>query len=159
MAIRTKIGDVFSVPLDNGSKKYFQYINNDTTQLNGDVIRAFKNAYPIDAAADLREVVMHEVDFYAHVVVKWGLEMKLWEGVGNVPFSGKIDVLFRDSKDYGKHLKISHNWRVWKINEKFQHVGKLEGDYQKAEIGVVVSPPDIVKRMRTGEYGFVYPGY
>jgi hypothetical protein len=44
--IRTKIGDVFSVPLDNINKKYFQYIPNDLTQLNSDVIRAFVKRYP-----------------------------------------------------------------------------------------------------------------
>jgi hypothetical protein len=36
------IGDVFSVPLGDGHKKYFQYVANDVTQLNSDVIRAFK---------------------------------------------------------------------------------------------------------------------
>ena len=34
----TKIGDVFSVKLDNEVKKYFQLIAFDLTQLNSDVI-------------------------------------------------------------------------------------------------------------------------
>ena len=157
--VRTRIGDVFSVPLDGSSKKYFQYIANDLTQLNSDVIRAFKKTYPLNATADLLEVVRDDVDFYAHVVVKWGIEMNLWEKIGNVPYSETPDVLFRDSKDYGRKLKTSYDWRVWKINEKFRAVGSLVGDYQKAEIGVVVAPPDVVQRMRTGEYDFVYPGY
>lgn len=38
----TKVGDVFSVKLDNEMKKYFQLIAFDLTQLNSDVIRAFK---------------------------------------------------------------------------------------------------------------------
>ena len=37
-----KIGDVFVVKVDDKSKKYFQYIISDLTQLNSDVIRAFK---------------------------------------------------------------------------------------------------------------------
>ena len=43
----TKVGDVFSVKLDNEVKKYFQLIAFDLTQLNSDVIRAFKKVYPI----------------------------------------------------------------------------------------------------------------
>jgi len=92
-------------------------------------------------------------------VIKWGIEMNTWEKVGTVPYLERLDVLFRDSKDYGKQIKTSYNWRVWRINEKFQSIGKLDGDYQKAEIGIVVAPPNLVRHMRTGEYGFVYPGY
>jgi hypothetical protein len=157
--VRTRIGDVFSVPLDGSSKKYFQYIANDLTQLNSDVIRAFKKTYPLNATADLLEVVRDDVDFYAHVVVKWGIEMNLWEKIGNEPYSETPDVVFRISKDQGMQVKTSCDWRVWKINEKFQAVGRLVGEYQKAEIGLVVTPRNVVRRMRTGEYGFAYPGY
>jgi hypothetical protein len=123
-------------------------------------IRAFKKTYPIDASPDLNEVVADDVDFYAHVVVNWGIKMGLWNKVGKVPFGGAVDALFRDSKDYGNpEVKTSNNWYVWKINQPFERVGKLEGDYRKADIGIVVSPPDIVDRMRTGQYNFVYPGY
>jgi hypothetical protein len=157
--VRTRIGDVFSVSLDSGSKKYFQYIANDLTQLNSEVIRAFKKTYPINACPELIQVVSDDVDFYAHVVVKWGIKMSLWEKVGNAAYSEKPNVVFRDSKDYGKKVKTSHNWRVWKTNEKFQAVGELVGEHRKAEIGIVVAPADVVHRMRTGEYDFVYPGY
>jgi hypothetical protein len=159
LRIRTKIGDVFSVPLDSRTKKYFQYIANDLTQLNNDVIRAFGRTYPIDGAPDFREVVVDDVDFHAHVVIKWGIKMELWRKIGTVPYSEKLHVLFRDSNDYGKQVKISHDWQVWQINESFQNIGKLTRDYQNAEIGIVVSPPDIVQRMRTGKYDFSYPGY
>jgi hypothetical protein len=159
LRIRTKIGDVFSVPLEGLGKKYFQYIANDLTQLNSDVIRAFVKTYPTDSSLDLREAVKGDVDFYAHVVIKWGIKMNLWQKVGNVSYSERLDVLFRSSRDYGKRIETSHDWRIWRINEKSQNIGKLEGDYRNAEIGIAVSPPDVVERMKTGKYEFVYPGY
>jgi len=73
----TKIGDVFSVKIDDSSKKYFQYIISDLTQLNSDVIRAFKKVYPINTNPDLSEIVNGEVEFYAHCVTKLGLKMNL----------------------------------------------------------------------------------
>jgi hypothetical protein len=98
----TKIGDVFSVKIDNNSKKYLQYIVSDLTQLNSDVIRAFKKAYPINANPDLSEIVKGEIEFYAHCVTKWGIKLGLWEQVGNIADVGKIDhILFRDTGDYG----------------------------------------------------------
>ncbi|WP_434148432.1 Imm26 family immunity protein [Methylocaldum gracile subsp. desertum] len=160
----TKIGDVFSVKLDDHNKGYFQYVANDLTQLNSDVVRVFKKTYPVGANPNLSEIVNDEIAFYAHCVTNLGVKMGVWEKVGKVPIVGELDVLFRGTSDSGRKVgdapvKISHNWYVWKINEEFRHVGKLEGENQKAEIGVVVNPFDIVHRMRTGEYEFFYPGY
>nr|NQU91950.1 hypothetical protein [Bacteroidota bacterium] len=158
----SKIGDVFSVKIDGHSKKYLQYIVNDLTQLNSDIIRAFIAVYPIDAIYDLSEVVNGEVEFYAHCVTKLGIKLGFWERVGNIANVGKIDhILFRDSSDYGNpQIKISHNWWIWKINEEQRQIGKLEGVNQKAEIGLVINPESIVHRMRTGEYDLKkYPKY
>lgn len=157
--VYTKKGDVFSVKTSDTTKKYFQYIASDLTQLNSSVIRAFKEEYPIDAAPDLAEVVKGDVDFYVHCVLNWGLKMGLWEKVGNVPAVGKIDhIMFRQEEDE-PGTKISYKWYVWRINEEMKFVGKLKGDYQKAEIGDVMPPHSIVQRMQTGDYGFVFPDF
>jgi hypothetical protein len=160
--VNTKIGDVFSVKLDNCSKKYFQLVIFDLTQLNSDVIRAFKRKYPIDANPHLSEIITGEVEFYAHCVTKLGIKLGYWEKAGNIAEVGKTDhILFRDSGDYGNpQVKISENWRLWKINEEQKFVGKLEGENQKAEIGLVINPESITHRMKTGEYNFkFYPSY
>src|SRR5471030_634572 len=135
--INTKIGDVFSVRLDDNNKKYFQYVANDLTQLNSDVIRAFKKAHPINANPDLLEIINDEIDFYAHCVTKWGIKMGLWKKEGNVNNIGKIDqILFRDTTEYGtkpgdEPIRISNKWYVWKIGDKdFKRVGKLQGKYK-----------------------------
>jgi len=148
--------------VDERRKRHFQYIAIDHAQLDSDVIRAFKSTYEINAQPDLQEVVSDEVAFYAHVIVKLGFKMKLWDKVGSLPYQEKPNVLFRRSWDFGKpEIRVSEKWCVWRINEKFQNVGKLEGDLQKAEIGIVFSPPSIVDRMRTGAgpCDFVYPGH
>lgn len=163
--IVTKIGDVFCIKLDESQKKYFQYVANDLTQLNSNVIRGFKKSYPTDSNPKLDEVVNDEIAFYAHCVIKWGIKMGLWEKVGKAHICGEVDVLFRCTNDYGRKLgeepvRVSNNWYVWKINEEFKRVGKLEGENQEAEIGMVMNPLSIVHRMRTGEYDLpFYPGY
>lgn len=155
----TKIGDVFSVKIDDNNKKYFQYIVSDLTQLNSDVIRAFKKVYPINASPDLSEIVNGEVEFYAHCVTKLGLKMGYWESVGNISNVGNFDnVLFRSSGD-NPQTRVSQNWWVWKINEEQKPVGKLIGENRKAEIGSVIPPDSIVHRMQTGKYDFVYPEF
>ena len=162
--ITTKIGDIFCAKLDNRTKIYFQYIANDLTMLNSSVIKVLKKIYDGDERFSMEDVVIDEIDFYAHVVIEWGIEMELWEKVGNDLDVGKTDVLFRSTLDYGhkigeEPIKISHNWRVWKINEPFKNVGKLSGENRRAEIGIVLTPLDIIDRMRTGKYHFVYPQF
>jgi hypothetical protein len=162
----TKIGDVFSVKISDSHKKYFQLIAFDLTQLNSDVIRAFKEEYPINSEPILSKIVNGEVEFYAHCVTKFGLKMGLWECIGNITETGDTSqILFRDTNDYGTRpgldpIKVSQNWYIWKINDKdFQKVGKLDDENRKAEIGIVVTPIDIVDRIKTGKYNFFYPSF
>lgn len=162
----TKVGDVFSVKLDGYTKKFFQYIVNDLTQLNSDVIRAFKKVYSLDAKPDLSEIVIDEVDFYAHCVTKIGVKMGLWEKIGNVQYEGQLNgVLFRDSNDYGHRqgdepITISQNWHVWKVNDdEFTKVGKLEGDNRRAYVGLVFNPLGIVELLKGNKYPINYPAF
>lgn len=160
----TKIGDVFEVKLDESIKKYFQYITNDLTQLNSDVIRAFKTEYSVKSNPNLSDIISDEIDFYAHCATKFGLKMGLWERIGNTKEVGNSGILFRDTNDAGsrpgEQISVSSNWYVWKINDvDFTVVGKLKGINRKAEIGVVVNPVDIVSRMKNGKYDFFYPGF
>lgn len=163
--VYTKIGDVFSVKINENSKKYFQLIAYDLTQLNSDVIRAFKETYPINSSPDLSEVVNDEVEFYAHCITKLGVKMDLWEKVGNNKDIGKTGhILFRNTDDYGLRVdgelvRISQRWYVWRINGDFVDVGKLRGENRKADIGVIVTPNAILDRIATGKYNFVYPDF
>lgn len=157
--IVTKIGDIFEVPLDDESKKFIQYIANDQTQLNSSVIRAFKTKYALDAQPAADEITKDFVDFYAHTVLKPGTIRKMWKKVGNSRDVGGLAILFRGTNDIlDPKVKVSKNWHVWEIDGPSRNVGKLVGDYRKAEIGVM--PADqIVHRMRTGKYNFVHPSY
>ena len=162
----TKIGDIFSVELDNGKKKYFQYIANDLTQLNSDVIRSYKKEYSKEEQSDYREVLSGEIDFHAHTMINVGVKQGLFIQEGkDIVYPDIKNILFRGTLDYGQKIngepiKISMNWRVWHINDKdFTQVGELQGENRKAEIGIVMPPFAIVERIKTGKFNFVYPDF
>lgn len=164
--VNTKIGDVFSVNVSDFSKKYFQLVAFDLLQLNSDVIRVFKKQYSFDYTPNLAEIVNGEIEFYAHCITKIGVKMNIWEKAGNIGEVGNTsDVLFRDTNDYGtvigvQPIKVSNNWYIWRINdESFSRVGKLTGANKEAEIGIVVNPHEILNRIKTGQYSFVYPDF
>ena len=81
--IVTKMGDIFCVEIDNGYKRFFQYIINDIEALNSSVIRVFKTHYPMDYRPIIEEIVMDEVEFYAHTVLRAGIVYGAWYKVGN----------------------------------------------------------------------------
>jgi hypothetical protein len=162
----TKIGDIFAVKVSDKAKKYFQLIAFDLTQLNSDVIRAFKTRYPIDTDPSPTEIISDDVEFYAHCVTKWGVKLGYWEKIGRSDEVGPLDqILFRDTNDYGhkegeEPVRISNRWYVWHIGDRdFTRVGKLDGENRKAEIGVVLSPKNILNRIKTGKYLGFYPGF
>lgn len=162
---QTKIGDIFSVKIDEKGKKHFQLIAFDLLQLNSDVIRAFRSTYPLNTTPDLTEVVKDEVEFYTHCVTKLGLKMNTWEKEGNIKDVGKLDhIIFRDTNDSGsrpgEQVQVSDKWYIWRIgDEKFTDVGRLEGENRQAEIGLVVNPLGIVHRIKTGKFHAFYPGF
>jgi len=157
--IMTKIGDVFLVKLEN-YQRYFQYVANDMTMLNSSVIKVFTEHYPLGSSPDLTEVVKGKIDFHAHVVLRWGIDLGFWEKIGKEEVAGKIDVLFRKSLDYGEKLGISERWQVWYINDSnFTFVGKLKGENRNAEIGSVIAPIDVYNRIKTGKYSYAYPDF
>jgi hypothetical protein len=154
----TKIGDVFSVPIDSRHKKYIQYIISDFTQLNSDVIRAFKKVYNIDENPDLSEIVKNEVDFYAHCDTKAGIKKHYWENIGNIKDVGRTDnIYFKCEGIYDRYANRRDGWQVWNINGKFNEVQELKGKYKNAEFGQVFPCIDILVRLQIGKYrGYLY---
>jgi hypothetical protein len=138
----------------------------DLTQLNSDVIRAFRKEYPVNFNPGLSEIVNGQVEFYAHCVTKIGIKLGYWESVGNIDDVGNItDILFRDTNDYGSKvgeepIKVSNNWYVWHINDKdFTRVGRLTGEQRNAHVGIVLNPLGIIELLKGNKYPINYPEF
>lgn len=148
--------------LESGRKKYFQYVANDLTQLNSDVIRCFEVDFDPTEEVDFERLIDCPVQFYAHCVIKLGLKMGLWRKVDSVEDVGSTDILFRGTQDYGRKIgeppiRISGNWHIWRTNEEFQHVGRLNEEGKKAFIGLVFNPLGIIELMNERQYPVNYP--
>jgi hypothetical protein len=103
-------------------------------------------------------VVKDDIDFYAHCVIKWGIKLGFWKKMGSSNAIGKTDITFRDC-GADPSAKVSHDWWIWKTNQKMKKVGDLRGKDRNAEIGDVIPADSIVYRMRTGTYDFHFPGF
>lgn len=157
---KLKVGDLFEVRVDTLVRRFFQYVADDATQLNSQVVRVFRESYDSEGPCDIQGITSGTIDFYAHVFLRLGLKQHIWRKVGHADVPENLDVLFRDTNDYGNpEIAISQNWHIWKINRPFEKVGQLPPSCERADIGVVVPPDSLVHRMRYGKYDFIYPGY
>jgi hypothetical protein len=159
-----KLGNIFQVCTGKGRVKFFQYIGVDDTQLGSAVIRAFEQEYATSETVDLALVAQGKVAFHAHCQLRTGLRMNCWTKAGNTPIAMLPAPLFRHTFDYGRvagqePILLSTNWTVWQMNEPMQKVGKLEGENQQAEIGLVMNCYDIVRRILHGAYDMLYPAF
>ena len=156
----TRIGDIYAVEVAPGRVKVFHHVVNDATQLGSNVIRAFTPVISADSLPEQMAALDGEVDFYAHTLCALGIKLGFWRKVGHQKPHQEVTVWFRDSNDYGNpNIKVSNDWWVWKVGQKSKRIGPLSPQYKNSEIGIVFSAPAIVSRLRTGNYGIVYPAY
>lgn len=154
----TRTGDIFRVTLADGSARYLQYLGDDSTQLNSEVVRVFKRSFAPDEPADLVEIVNGTVDFHVHTSIKAGMKLGCWLKVGNAPTIGDTPIRFRISEHCGNPaVRFSDKWYVWAVNEELRAVGALDDPLRLLELGPIYPPYAVLARIQTGDYGFFYP--
>ena len=154
--IITRIGDIFCIEIDTEYKCYFQYIAKDMSQLNSSVIRVFKRHYSMDYEYDEQEVLNDEVNFYAHTILRIGIDNGTWYKVGKSKEIGDTSkIMFRLSSDFGggpQPIK-SYHWYVWKLNEEYIHIGELTEGYKDiTDLGLVIQYCDVFNKIKNGFY-------
>ena len=160
--IVTKIGNVFCTEIDGRYKYYFQYICNDISMLNSSVIRVFKTRYPLDYKPILMDIIKDEVLFYAHTILRAGIQFNIWQKVGNAMLTNADNinkVIFGFTKEhlyFGREtitVDPLHNWTIWHVNENLTEIGMLPKEYYNSiEYGVVIPFHQIIYRIKFGYY-------
>ena len=161
--IRINKGNIFQINLENGKRRFFQYLMLDPVQLHSEVIRVFKIEKNEKDVIDLSEIVNSEVDFYSHVDIKFGIVEKKWERIGSLPieedFKRPFFRLCGDMPPPGenKTLGKSYNWYIWELGQSFdemRYIGELSWQYQNIDDGAIVPPKEIIHRINKGTYSF-----
>lgn len=153
--IVTKIGDIFSVGLDDKKKRFFQYVAIDESQLGGSVIRVFKRKYDIDAEPSFKDIVNDNVDFFTHTSLKIGILEGYWMKIGRCSDIGETDnIYFRSVGELNSsNLKKSYHWIVWKVNGEWEDIGEMKEKYKNYDLGSIFPSIWVVNKIKTGRMG------
>ncbi|MBP5506204.1 MAG: hypothetical protein J6X89_08945 [Bacteroidales bacterium] len=158
-----KRGTILKASLEDGTVRFFQFVGQDSSDLNGDVIRIFARHYDGATSVAATDIVNDAVECYMHTIVSVGLELGLWEQYADIADVGNLDIYFRTSEDFmsapGPSF-VSHKWVVWKMNGERNFVGTLPVEYRSADLGGVYAPKHVLYRLSTGQIpDKFYPGY
>ncbi len=162
-----KKGNIYCAELKNETTRYFQYLIDDPCQLNGETIRIFNYKGKKGISDDLDEVIKSGVDFFAHVVIKWGIQRNLWYKTGKRSIDDNFEYpMFRGTLNVDEEVidgriqyKKTDKWQIWRAGQPFsnrKNVGWLTDEYKKIDLGHIFSPENIIKKMETGSYGMDY---
>jgi hypothetical protein len=147
---KLKQGDIFEIKIKD-RKHYFRYIVKDKGCLRSDVIQCFeysigmKNGIKMDIIQNLRTLL------YSHTFISVGVELKLWERIGNVPLPEDFEMpFFRKTIDLYSEVKKSFKWHIGQPNKERQFVGELKDEHKTYSYDAVNHPMDIIKIIEIG---------
>lgn len=154
-----KKGDLFEVKIQEENEcfnYYFQFLLNDSLLFDSNIIRVFDCKIKCERNPTFKDIVNNKIKFHTHVVIKGGIQLGLWEKIGNIDLQDGLELpYFRDTNNYG--VDKSDDWFIWKPNERHIEIGELTEEAKKYDIGGVFHPLDVVEWLRTGNHGFKLP--
>lgn len=113
MKIIIKSGDIFKVKISDNEACYLQYLANDINQLNGNVIRIFKDRYKNEDTPSAEKIINGKIDFYCHVFLKRGVHLGFWTKYAHSDNVGDLKQVY--FKNYIDALPWSTYWYAWNI--------------------------------------------
>jgi len=152
-----RVGEIYRIRLSDGNVGYMQHLANDSTQLSSNVVLVLRKKYLPTEEPSFEQVSAHD-GFFAHVFLKAGETLKLWERIDRsrpvVP--EPFPVVWTIYSDKDQNLEVSKNWQVWRTNEEMRMPISQE-ELVNSELGLVVSPTQIVHRIEHSAYSLKHP--
>lgn len=152
-------GDIFKVNLEDNKVSYFQYFGKDKLRYNSDIIIAYRNKYDKNEDLDLSELTnKNNINFIAHTSIITGIRLKEWSKLTNYKLPEKLNPKFRAAKNFKEGLKSTDQWYLWSPKDKeYEYVSNSRAKLNNTYVGVVFSPYEIVKLIKTHKNNFPYP--
>lgn len=146
MAARRRVGDIYEI-VDGSLIGLLQHVSTDASVPGSNVVNVLAPV-PTDWGASFK---LLPVLFRAHVFLRAGETLDLWRKAGcqDLPDQTRQRWCTVPAQDLGN--PTSANWRVWMTGEPMTPA-RTSADLLGAELGYVMSPIQIVHRIRHGRY-------
>ena len=145
-----KIGDVFEIPLSDGRKAFGQYLHQSKM---GPLIQVFKLVTREELSVE--EIVQSQLLFPPVITGLFAaVKNGFWKIIGNSSPILTNHPLFV-STEWTKNGKATY-WYLWDGEREIKIGKELPDEYKTLEFLVVWNPPNVTRRIETGEIPFPY---
>lgn len=146
MRVYKRINDIFEVDLPD-CKRYFQYLQSDSSLLGGNVIAIFENKYDTTESPSIDDIAKGPVEYYCHTNINYGVELGLWKKYGNAPACSDLsDIYFRNYVDEKKC------WHIWRANEELQSFAEIPDQFRDSYITYLFPPKCVYHKFVYGKF-------
>ena len=133
-----------------------QHVANDATQLGSAVVLVVRKKYSPNATFAFEQEWVRD-GFFAHVFLRAGKTLHIWEHLqwARPVVEEPIPVTWAICNIKDMQLDTSRHWNLWRTNGEMHAPSGQE--LTNAELGLVISPAQIVQRIVHGAYSIRYP--
>ncbi|MDE6872081.1 MAG: hypothetical protein K2J62_08200 [Bacteroidales bacterium] len=150
MRVYKRINDIYEVELPD-CKRYFQFLQSDSSMLGGNVIAIFNNKYDKFESPSLDDIAKGAVEYYCHTNINLGVKLGLWKKYGNAPACSDLsDIYFKNYVD--EELIGLKCWRVWRVNEEFMFFNELPARFKHSYSTLLFSPKSVYHKLKYGNF-------
>ena len=117
-----RINDIYEVQLAD-CKKYFQFVQTDSSLLGGDIIVIYSRKYDKNESPIIEDIVKDTIEYCCHTCVSRGIKEGLWRKYGNGPIY--IDLSNTYFRNYVNEPCLGiQGWHIWKANAPYGNLSR-----------------------------------
>lgn len=149
---RIKPGDIFEVILENGEKRFIQFIYRDLNNLGADLVRCLYHfdIHAVKSKDILDKMISQNFLYYYYTSARAGIKLNIFKLILNHRIETNFETpTFRLCGDVGPNVKKSYNWYI-KKGSSTKKIGELTGEYKNLLICEIISPQSLLDLLENG---------
>lgn len=146
MRVCKRINDIYEVELPE-CKRYFQFLQSDSSFLGGNVIAIFNKKYAKSELPDIGDIARGTVECYCHTNINYGVELGLWKKYGNTPACVDLSNIY-----FRNYVDERNCWHIWRVNEELRSYEEVPDQFRDSYITYLFPPKCVYHKIRYGEF-------
>ena len=145
-----RINDIYEVQLAD-CKKYFQFVQTDSSLLGGDIIVIYSRKYDKNESPTIEDIVKDTIEYCCHTNVSRGIKEGLWRKYGNGPtYIDLSNIYFRNY--INEPCLGIQRWHIWKANEELMCFDKIPEQYAYSYITYLFPVESVYHKIAFGKF-------
>ena len=142
--------DIYEVQLAD-CKKYFQFIQTDSSLLGGDIIVIYSRKYDKNESPIIEDIVKDTIEYCCHTFINLGVKEGLWKKYGNTPTNIELsNIYFRNYID--EPIIRKRCWHIWQVNGAIHSFDEIPDYVVNSYVTYLFPPQSVYHKIMYGRF-------